>query len=64
MNNLKIRYVKNFRGQQNTLSFLVSEDGSNFRAVRAAHLKNNIIRPKKWYFIGVTYNSSTKQLTF
>ena len=59
-----IRYVKNFRGQQNTLSFLVSEDGSNFRAVRAAHLKNNIIRPKKWYFIGVTYNSSTKQLTF
>lgn len=59
-----VRYVSNFRGQVNTLVFLASEDGTNWRAVRTAKLKNNIIRPKRWYFFGVSYNSENKDLDF
>jgi len=59
-----IRYVKNFRDQVNTLVFLASEDGTNFRSVRTIKLKNNIMRSDRWYFFAVTYDTNTQKLKF
>ena len=57
-----LRYVKNFRNQVNTLVFLASEDGTNFRSVKTAKLENNIISPEAWYFTSITYNEYDKSL--
>ena len=57
-----LRYVKNFRNQVNTLVFLASEDGTNFRSVKTAKLENNIISPESWYFVSIAYNGSDKSL--
>jgi formylglycine-generating enzyme required for sulfatase activity len=57
-----LRYVKNFRNQVNTLVFLASEDGTNFRSVKTAKLENNIISPETWYFTSITYNEDDKSL--
>jgi formylglycine-generating enzyme required for sulfatase activity len=57
-----LRYVKNFRNQVNTLVFLASEDGTNFRSVKTAKLENNIISPESWYFVSITYNGNDKSL--